>query len=230
MTKEKEKLKNLIGSARNKTKRRKLFRERQEVCKKIKQRIKELENKKLENKLNKLDQIKSESKKYYKVIKAISKEKKDANIIIKDKEGNYIGSNDEKIKLISEYFEDIFQSNKSTDQSESVKNHQLKEEFTEEEIRKAAKSLNDNKSAGIDNIHAEHIKYAPDVIHKEIAEIFNEAAKTGKFPTELKQGILIPLQKPGKRKGPIENLRPVVLLSILRKILAICLINRYWNK
>jgi len=27
-------------------------------------------------------------------------------------------------------------------------------------------------------------------------------AETGEFPTEVKEGILIPLQKPGKKPGP----------------------------
>lgn len=34
------------------------------------------------------------------------------------------------------------------------------------------------------------------------------------------------LQKPGKPKGPTENLRPIILLSVLRKILAVCLMKR----
>ena len=46
----------------------------------------------------------------------------------------------------------------------------------------------------------------------------------------LKLGLLTPLQKPGKQKGPPENLRPVILLSTLRKILAICLIERIQHK
>ena len=43
---------------------------------------------------------------------------------------------------------------------------------------------------------------------------------------ELNSGILIPLQKPGKKKGLVSNLRPVILLSMIGKILAICLIRR----
>ena len=40
----------------------------------------------------------------------------------------------------------------------------------------------------------------------------------------------MPLQKPGKRKGVVENLRPVILLSVLRKILAIIVIHRIYDK
>ena len=54
----------------------------------------------------------------------------------------------------------------------------------------------------------------------EIATIYNEIAKTGKHPHEIDQGIIRAIQKPGKPKGPMENLRPITLLSILRKVLA----------
>ena len=41
---------------------------------------------------------------------------------------------------------------------------------------------------------------------------------------------LCPLQKPGEKKGPSENLRPAILLSILRKILTISLLDSTWNR
>ena len=42
----------------------------------------------------------------------------------------------------------------------------------------------------------------------------------------MKIGILTPLQKTGKKQGPPSNLRPIILLSLLRKILAIIMIKR----
>ena len=47
---------------------------------------------------------------------------------------------------------------------------------------------------------------------------------------EIKDGILIPLPKPNKKKGPPGNLRPIILLSMLRKILAICMIRRTYDE
>ena len=70
------------------------------------------------------------------------------------------------------------------------------------------------------------MKYAPSEIKEEIVLLLNTIAETGEYPKEIKLGQLTPLQKPGKPKGPPENLRPVILLSTLRKILAICLIKR----
>ena len=46
-------------------------------------------------------------------------------------------------------------------------------------------------------------------------------------PKEIIMGILVPLPKP---QGPLGNLRPVVLLAILRKILAVCMIGRTSDK
>ena len=51
-------------------------------------------------------------------------------------------------------------------------------------------------------------------------------AKTGNIPDEGIEGVLVPLPTPGKPQGPPANLRPIILLSRLRKILAICMINR----
>ena len=102
--------------------------------------------------------------------------------------------------------------------------------FAKEEIEEAAKSMKNNKSSGIDNIKAELIKNAPSNVHQLIADSYNKTAETGEFPEELIAGVLTPLQKPGKTKGPPGSLRPIILLSTLRKILTICLLKRTWNR
>ena len=106
----------------------------------------------------------------------------------------------------------------------------MKQPFTTEEVKYAINKLKNNKSAGLDAIQAEHLKNAPKIIPLKIAEIFNEMAETGNFPEEITQGILIPLQKQGKEKGLIENIRPIILLNTIRKILAIIMLKRILNK
>ena len=59
-----------------------------------------------------------------------------------------------------------------------------------------------------------------------IAKIYNNVAETGDIPKEVTYGIFKPLQKPNKAKGPPWNLRPIILLSSPRKILAACITNR----
>ena len=99
-------------------------------------------------------------------------------------------------------------------------------QFTAKEVKDAIKSLKNNKSPSIDELRAEQLKYGPEEVHNEIAEQLNEIKKTGEAPREITLGILTPLAKPGKKQGPCENLRPIILLSILRKIISICLIRR----
>ena len=102
--------------------------------------------------------------------------------------------------------------------------------FTLEEVKTATRKLKNNKSPGNDEISIELLKYAPNIIYDEISQIYNIIAETGEYPKELIQGLLCPLQKPGKAKGPPENLRPIILLSALRKILAVCIMNRIGNR
>ena len=91
-------------------------------------------------------------------------------------------------------------------------------------------NVSNNKACGPDEIHAEFIKHAPPIIHQKIADIYNNTAATGDTPSALIHGLLLPLPKPGKPKGPPANLRPIILLSILRKILTVALLQRIWTR
>ena len=63
-------------------------------------------------------------------------------------------------------------------------------------------------------------------MYEKIADICNNVAATGKHPNEITHGILKALQKPGKPKGPTLNLRAIILLLVLKKILAVCIMKR----
>ena len=83
-----------------------------------------------------------------------------------------------------------------------------------------------NKSPGCDELPVELIMYAPDCVYESTAEIFNQIASDRDCPKEINLGILVPLQKSGKPRGPASNLRPIILLSMLRKILAVFIMDR----
>ena len=106
----------------------------------------------------------------------------------------------------------------------------MSEPFTWKEIYEASLKLNINKSPDNNGLQEEHIKYAPKCVHCEIANLLSEVAETGTYPQELKHGLIIPIQKPGKQKGKVENIRPVILLSIYRKLLATCFIKTISDK
>ena len=149
-------------------------------------------------------------------------------IVVEDKEG-IVHNPQKKVEIITHFFETSFKQEK-TEKLPEIKPQELKNPITAKEVKEATKKLKNNKSTGCDNIKAELIKYGPDALHAKISEILNEAASTGESPKEIKLGQLIPLPKPGKPKGPVKNLRPIILLSILRKILAIIIVNRTFDR
>ena len=123
----------------------------------------------------------------------------------------------EQVKIITDYFRNTFYDETTTPMKHVLPKEMLTP-FTQEDIIKTIRSLRNKKSAGTDNICAELLKYSPEVIHSRIAEIFNNIARSGEYPEELKEGIRVPLPKPGKSPA---NLRPIILLSVIRKILVI---------
>ena len=86
--------------------------------------------------------------------------------------------------------------------------------FSANKVKDTANKLKSNRSPGSENISIELIKNSPDTVHQNIAKIYNIAA-TGEFPKEINKGIITPLQKLGRPKGPVTNLRPIILLTTL---------------
>ena len=161
----------------------------------------------------------------YDAVKNLKKlTKKTPLLIIDDMTGYLTADDEEQTEIIARYFKQIF--HKNSPMPEDVPPTSMTTPFTAEEIKSATSKLKNNKSPGDDEVVVELVKQLPIQIYDEIADIYNITAATGEHPKELVEGLLCALQKPGKKKGPPENLRPIILLSILRKILAVCMMNR----
>ena len=192
----------------------------------IQEFIKDKETKEVANKIEEIENTPKDSQKMFQVIKQLSKQKRVSKLLIESENG-FTADEQKQADLIAEYFKKQFYRNAEKIQNEPTV---MQIPFTTEEIKKAIMSLKNNKSTGIDNVKAELLKIGPEIFCEEIAQIFNETASTGIFPKELILGIITALQKPRKKKGPIENLRPITLLSVLRKILATCMMKRIGEK
>jgi len=217
-----------IDNSQNIEKIKNLKKKRNVILKTIHKEVKKQQEEKLINEIEDIEKCKNDSQRMFKAIKVIQKKKSNGPILIKNNQNEFIGNTKEKIKIISEHFKKTFQC-VNPEPIPDIKPQKLKDPFTEFEVIAAIKSLKNNKSPGCDNLKAENLKYAPSTCIC-ITKILNNIAETGIYPKELKQGLLVPLQKPGKPRGPPENLRPVILLSTLRKILAICVIHRIRKK
>ena len=101
--------------------------------------------------------------------------------------------------------------------------------YTAAEILKASSKLKDGKATGKDGVHAEFIKYSTGEIRLKIANLLNQTRESGEYPEDLRHGILNPLPKPPKKNERV-NVWPIILLSVLRKILTITLIDKCWER
>ena len=97
------------------------------------------------------------------------------------------------------------------------------------EVESSMKKLNNGRSCGYDSMPAELLKYAADVLAQPIADIFKQALEEQQ-PLSIGRGVLILLQKSGKPRGPLSSLRPIVLLTALRKTLSLVALNRIYEK
>lgn len=93
----------------------------------------------------------------------------------------------------------------------------MNEHFTEEELRKIAKKLKNNKACGMDSIVNEFIKNSPDEFFRVSTKLFNLILDTGFIPSSWCVGLIKPLYKnKGSRMNP-DNYRGITLLSCFGK-------------
>ncbi|GFS10895.1 RNA-directed DNA polymerase from mobile element jockey-like [Elysia marginata] len=161
----------------------------------------------------------------FKEVKSLNR-KKSENPKICDANGKCITNIDEIQTAIGKHFKDKFRD----DQISYLKPFQgdardLNNPTTSNEVEKALARLNNNRACGEDGITGELIKYGADTLAKVICNILNSVfAEHGDI--KINGGKVMTLQKPGKAKGPVINLRPITLLNTLRKVLSLIKLNR----
>ena len=148
------------------------------------------------------------------------KHKKFENPFVCDKDGKRITNPTAIYEHVREHFYNHFHKNDIPSIEPFVGEPEpLKKPICIDEVIKAIKKLNNNRAADIDGMTAEFLKHAPREVHEWIVDILNDVLQNHS-ELDLGTGILVALQKPGKEKGPVKHLRPVILLLILRKILS----------
>ena len=147
-------------------------------------------------------------------------------LTVHDSNGRILTNSSCKIKRVSEWFQSQF--NPSAVQritNEAFVTGPLVCPISETEVENALLRLNNNRACGPDGIAGELWKYSAGVVSASLASIFNQALQEGQS-LDLGQGTLIPLQKPGKPPGPLTSVRPIVLLSTIRKALSLIVLTR----
>ena len=100
--------------------------------------------------------------------------------------------------------------------------------ITEDEIRKACKSLKNGRAGGPDYVINEFFKYGTDEIISYLCTLFNTIFDTGYFPEKWAEGYIVPLYKKGD-VNDVGNYRGITLLSTLGKLFTRVLNTRLNN-
>ena len=187
-----KKIKLEVEATKDKNKREDLKRERNKIINTLQKEI-EKKGKKLNEKIEEIGKYKDDSNRMFQVIRQLQPKARKKILVYTD---NGVTASEKKhIEFVTNNFKEVFQ--RREEEIKDIEPTEMKKSFTEVKIRKSVCRLKSNKSTGIDDISAEMIKYIPKIAYQQIADIFNEIAKTGNIPDEVIEGVLVPLPKPG---------------------------------
>lgn len=102
---------------------------------------------------------------------------------------------------------------------------ELTEPLTPAEVQVAMSTLRNGRAVGPDGIPGELLKYGGEAPAEAAAKAVNNMFVQRKLLSQLGEGLLIPLNKPGKPAVP-EHTRPITLLNTFRKTISMAILNR----
>ncbi|GBM01834.1 hypothetical protein AVEN_244319-1, partial [Araneus ventricosus] len=114
-----------------------------------------------------------------------------------------------------------------TAQNTSSQPHNLEPPFTNKELKTIIKTLPNNKAPGNDGIDFIIIKQIFKSCPSILRNFFNKCLQFKRFPTSLKEGIIVLFHKKGKEPRNIYSYRPITLLPTLGKLLEKLLLQRF---
>ena len=88
--------------------------------------------------------------------------------------------------------------------------------------------LKTGKSAGLDNVQAEHFKFADTRLICLLTMLFNSIVSHGYMPPNLMKSVIVPIIK--DKRGQVtdkNNYRPIAMTSVSSKILELLILERY---
>ena len=166
----------------------------------------------------------SNSKDFWSDIKTINNNKMPLPSSIEDAK-----SPNDILHLWKDHFQNTFNClpKKLHDQSFCLDSTYNEVKVNNSDICDAIKSLDSNKSCGLDGIHAEHLKYASNRLIPLLSLCFTGLLIHGVLPDSLMSVVLVPVIK--NKCGNInskDNYRPIALASIVSKLLERIILNR----
>jgi hypothetical protein len=192
----------------------------------IKQRLKHIHGLAADNLAEVINNTDS-SRQMFEAARSLAQCRKKATITVNDKHGKTIGSDQLKADALKTYFHEQFNDKNVMELSAfSDPPGSLEDPISESEVMSAVSKLKNGRACGPDGIPNELIKASGPIFNAEVARIYNQSFETNTYISDVGEGILTPLQKPGKPKGELKSIRPLTLLNGARKILSLITLKR----
>lgn len=216
MVKEKRKLRCKWQRTRFPADKRKL----NKISNKLSKALKKFENRKLQKKLQNLTYEKSTNYSLWKCTSSFNPPA-NHNPPLRQQNGSWAKSNEEKAKLFAEHLCETFSTTTSNEVLPAENIEQQDQDIslsTIDEINEQIRSLKPNKSPGFDLITVEVLKELPSVAITKLMNIINTAFRLKYVPAYWKVAEVLMIHKPGKPQNEVNSYRPISLLPILSKV------------
>ena len=126
--------------------------------------MKQLDKKKVENRLKEIENSNNDSSRMFRVIKEIHRQKPKIPLLIKTEAGGFFINKKEQTKITAAHFKKQFSKNTQVLNKIHAQPTAMNQSFTAEEIKST-----------------EMMKFALDILHELLADIYN-ISKTGRIP------------------------------------------------
>ena len=187
---------------------------RKRILKELTTKVAEKQDKEVDSIVANIDTAQDDAR-MFQAVRYLNR-KPPANTFVHDEQGRCVTNKQNMYIIINKHFKNAFHK-ENVEKLEPFKEDvpkRLNKPLTEKEIAKTANCMFNNKSTA--DLPAELIKYAPKCLHSSIATTLNEMFEKQQ-DINIGEGILVPIQKPKpKTVGPVKNLRPITLLTIIR--------------
>ena len=168
-------------------------------------------------------EAKQNPKVLYQYISSQNKTKETVPDLLK-KDGTFTEGDEEKSKLLNEFFSSVFTDegdNPPSDCDFNIENKLCDISITENDMYKVLNSLKLNKSPGPDGIHPKILRELSRELSAPLKTLFDRTLDDGRLPSSWKEAEVRPIFKKGNKSTP-GNYRPVSLTSIVCKLFEKC--------
>lgn len=204
--------------------RARLKRERKIAVGRMRGRIRQLHDENADRLVREIESTRNHAKQHALAVRRLKTRRGDRGIYIHNADGNLVVGTRAQLAHASRGFQEVFGA-EATPTVLFSRRAPLVHPITADEVQGIIAHMANGKAAGLDDTQAELLKYAisgemAHALPQLIATVLNRGFELGSLDAAIVEGKLVFFQKPGKKKGPRDSLRPITILTVLRKVLA----------